>query len=65
MPWKLPLTDGVSEWDEKTQLGARTHADKWNAATVETSEEDGNNRPDTLLEACQPSPVSPRVWCLQ
>lgn len=34
----MVLTDGVSEWNERTQLGAGTHADKWNPATVEMSE---------------------------
>lgn len=61
----LLLTDSASQWDKKTQLGTRTHADNWNATIVEMSEEDGNNKPDTPLEACQPGPVLPRVWCLQ
>lgn len=61
----LLLTDSASQWDKKTQLGTHTHADKWNTTTVEMSEEDGNNKPDTPLKACQPGPVLPRVWCLQ
>lgn len=34
----LLLTDSASQWDGETQLGTHTHADKWNATTVEMSE---------------------------